>query len=135
MDTLMNVSLNDLTDIQDIGDIIAMNVYEYFHNEDNIKLINKLKNLGIKMEYIDNKRENNANFQDKTFVLTGTLSSVTRDKASKLIEDLGGSTSDNVSKKTYALICGVNAGSKLTKAKELGIPIWSEEEFLDKLKG
>lgn len=135
MDTLMNVSLNDLTDIQDIGDIIAMNVYEYFHNEDNIKLINKLKNLGIKMEYIDNKRENNANFQDKTFVLTGTLSSITRDKASKLIEDLGGSTSDNVSKKTYALICGVNAGSKLTKAKELGIPIWSEEEFLDKLKG
>ena len=134
MDNLMKATLEELNAIKDIGEIIAFSITEYFNDESNINLINKLKELGINMEYIDNKEKSNSNFLDKTFVLTGTLSSITRDEASIMIENLGGVTTNFVSKKTNVVIYGENAGSKLAKARELGIELWNEEEFLSKIK-
>ena len=87
------------------------------------------------MTYLDNKNiSEDEFFLDKTFVLTGTLYEITRDKASQLIEDLGGKTSSSVSKKTNYVIAGENAGSKYDRAISLKIPIITEEEFMDKIK-
>ena len=86
------------------------------------------------MNYLGKKIEKNDNFFGKTFVLTGSLELFTRDEAKDIIESLGGKTVDSVSKKTSVVIVGSNPGSKYTKAKELNIPIWSEEEFKEKIK-
>ena len=85
------------------------------------------------MTYLSKEKEKNANFLGKTFVLTGTLSKITRDEASSLIEDKGGKTTSSVTKKTSVVIVGDNPGSKYDKAINLGIEIWNEEEFLEKL--
>ena len=135
IDNIINASIDELKEVKDIGPTIAENIYEYFHNEKNIEIVNKLKELGVNTNYInDSTREENDEFIDKTFVLTGSLSSITRDDASKIIEELGGKVSSSVSKKTSVVIVGADAGSKYDKAKELGITIWSEEEFLNKIK-
>ena len=135
IDNIIKASIEELKQVKDIGPTIAENVYEYFHNEKNIERINKLKELGINTNYLsDSSREENTEFLDKTFVLTGSLSSITRDEASKIIEDLGGKVSSSVSKKTSVVVVGTDAGSKYDKAKELGITIWNEEEFLEKIK-
>ena len=134
LDNLINASLEELTNIPDIGGIIAKSIKEYFDNTDNMKIINELKELGINMNYLGKKIEKNDNFFGKTFVLTGSLELFTRDEAKEIIESLGGKTVDSVSKKTSVVIVGANPGSKYTKAKELDIPIWSEEEFKEKIK-
>lgn len=135
LDNLINATTEELLEINDIGEIIAKSIYEYFKDEENIKTINKLKELGLNTKYLDNKNiEEDEFFQNKTFVLTGTLYQITRDKASNLIEDLGGKTSNSVSKKTDYIILGENAGSKYEKAIKLNIPIINEEEFIDKIK-
>ena len=85
------------------------------------------------MTYLSKEKEKDANFLGKTFVLTGTLSKITRDEASSLIEDKGGKTTSSVTKKTSVVIVGDNPGSKYDKAINLGIEIWNEEEFLEKL--
>ena len=85
------------------------------------------------MTYLSKEKEKDANFLGKTFVLTGTLSKITRDKASSLIEDKGGKTTSSVTKKTSVVIVGDNPGSKYDKAINLGIEIWNEEAFLEKL--
>ena len=85
------------------------------------------------MTYLGQKVEENEEFAGKTFVLTGSLTLFTRDEASEKIELLGGKTSGSVSKKTYAVIVGENPGSKYEKAKELGIQIWTEQEFQEKI--
>jgi len=85
------------------------------------------------MEYIGEELNIKEDFQDKSFVLTGTLTKLARDEAKNLIENAGGKTVGSVSKKTYAVIVGDNPGSKYDKAKELNIPIWTEEEFLEKI--
>ena len=133
LDNLINASLEELTNIPDIGGIIAKSIKEYFDNTDNMKIIDELKELGINMNYLGKKIEKNDNFFSKTFVLTGSLELFTRDEAKDIIESLGGKTVDSVSKKTSVVIVGANPGSKYTKAKELGIEIWSEEEFKEKL--
>ena len=132
LDNLINASEEELTNIPDIGGIIAKSIREYFDNTDNMEIINKLKELGINMNYLGKKIEKNDNFFGKTFVLTGSLELFTRDEAKDIIESLGGKTVDSVSKKTSVVIVGANPGSKYTKAKELGIEIWSEEEFKEK---
>lgn len=132
LDNLINATEEELTNIPDIGGIIAKSVKEYFDNTENIEIINKLKELGINMNYLGKKIEKNDNFFGKTFVLTGSLELFTRDEAKDIIESLGGKTVDSVSKKTSVVIVGANPGSKYTKAKELNIEVWSEEEFKEK---
>ena len=133
MDNLSKATYDELVEIPDIGPIIAKNIVDYFSNEDNLKIIEELKELGLNMEYIGEELKLNEDFLDKSFVLTGTLTKLTRDEAKALIETAGGKTVGSVSKKTYAVIVGDNPGSKYDKAKELNIPIWTEEEFLEKI--
>ena len=134
IDNIINATFEELNSINDIGPIIAKNIVEYFKEEDNIKLINDLKELGINMTYISNNNYNESDeFLNKTFVLTGTLNNITREKATEIIESLGGKVSSSVSKKTSAVILGDNPGSKYDKAVSLNIPIWEEDEFLEKI--
>ena len=129
LDNLINASEEELTNINDIGNIIAKSIKDYFALEFNKEQINLLKELGINMNYTGAKVEVNENFYNKTFVITGTLEKYTREEIEEKIELLGGKTSSSVSKKTSALIMGANAGSKYDKALKLGIPIWSEDDF------
>ena len=92
-------------------------------------MIDELKKLGINMEYLGEEEKTDTPFSGKTFVLTGALSSMSRDEAKEIIESLGGNCSGSVSKKTDVVIAGEAAGSKYTKALELGIEIWDEEKF------
>ncbi len=133
MDYLMKASEEELNRIRDIGDVIAKSVYLYFQNENNVSIINELKELGLNMKYLGTESDEETAFTGKTFVLTGTLDSITRDDAKEKIESLGGNCSGSVSKKTNVVIAGHDAGSKLTKAETLGIDIWNEEEFLNVL--
>ena len=133
LDNLMKANFDELTSIDDIGDIIANSLIEYFEKEENINEIEELKRNGLNMNYLGQEIKENENFKDKTFVLTGTLSKYSRDEASEIIESLGGKTVNSVSKKTGVVIVGESPGSKYEKAKELGIEIWSEDEFVEKV--
>lgn len=134
IELLMNVSKEELSLIPDIGEVIASSVYDYFHNQTNIDMINSLKDLSINMNYTDTRVFKDSIFKDKVVVLTGTLESFKREEASKIIEDLGGKTSSSVSKKTDYCLYGAEAGSKLTKAESLGVKLISEEEFKEMIK-
>ena len=128
MDNLMNASVETLTNIQDIGEIIAQSIVDYFSKEENKKLIDDLKALGINMNYTGEKIDAKDEFADKTFVITGTLTNYTRDEIKRMIETFGGRTSESVSKKTDVVIVGDAPGSKYDKAQKLGITIWNDEE-------
>ena len=135
IDNLINASEDELLNIPDIGPIIALNIVNYFKDNVNISILNKLKEYGVNMEYISNKEVIlDDNFSDKTFVLTGTLNFITRDKASEIIENKGGKVTGSVTKKTSVVIVGDNPGSKYDKALNLGIEIWNEEKFLELIK-
>lgn len=131
LDNLINASSDDLVSINDIGGIIAESIKKYFNNSENMEEIERLKKIGINTTYLGQEVVYNDNFKDKTFVLTGSLRTLTRDKAKEIIESNGGKTSSSVSKKTSVVIVGEDPGSKFQKAKELGIDVWSEEEFLN----
>ena len=131
LDNLMKASNEELVNIKDIGKTIADSVYKYFRDEENISIINELKEIGINTNYLGKEEIQNENITGKTFVLTGSLEKLTRDEASLIIENNGGKVSSSVSKKTDVVVVGANAGSKLEKAKELGITIWTEQEFID----
>ena len=133
MDNLINASIEELVSIPDVGDIIAKSIIEYFQDDHNRSIVEELKDLGINMNYLGEKIEEKEDFAGKTFVLTGSLEIFTREEAESRIEQLGGKASSSVSKKTYAVIVGANPGSKYDKARELGIPIWTEKEFEEKL--
>ena len=133
MDSLMNATFDDLKNITDIGDIIAKSIVDYFQDEKNIKLINDLKEVHMNMNYLGEKAKTHDEITGKTFVITGTLVNYTRDEIKNLIESYDGKTSGSVSKKTDVVIVGSEPGSKYDKARDLGITIWSEEEFLDHL--
>lgn len=133
MDHIMQANYEDLVDINDIGEIIAQSLFEWFREEKNIKIIEQLKNYNLNMDYLGPKVMVQENFQDKTFVLTGTLTEYSRDEASELILGRGGKVTSSVTKKTDVVVVGENPGSKFNKAQELGITIWTEEEFKDKL--
>lgn len=133
IDNLMNANLEELSNIEDIGEIIAQSVVDYFRDQANIDLINELKSLGLNM--IEEKQEiKESFFTGKKIVITGTLSKYGRSEAKKLIESLGGKTVDSVSSKTDILIKGEDAGSKYEKALKLGIYIMDEEEFISKVE-
>ncbi len=127
--TLSNATYEDLVSIRDIGDILAKNIVNYFANPSNITLINTLEDMGVNMKYLGAEVKSNENFTDKKFVITGTLEFMSREEAKALIESYGGKCIDSVSKKTDVVIVGDAPGSKYTKAQELGITIWMEEQF------
>lgn len=135
LDNIIATCEDELTNIPDIGPIIATNIIEYFHNSQNQEIVTKLKSYGLNTKYIDTKAsKENSLFADKTFVLTGTLNNITRNEASKLIEDLGGKVTSSVTKKTDIVVVGDNPGSKYQKALNLQIEIWQEDKFLDLIK-
>lgn len=133
IDALMTASFESLSNIRDIGDVIARSVVDYFQDEVNIKLINDLMSVGLNTEYLGQEVSEETVFTGKTFVLTGTLMNITRDEAKERIESLGANCSGSVSKKTSVVIVGEDPGSKYTKAQELGIEIWDEEKFMEML--
>lgn len=135
LDNIIQSTEEELTKIPDIGGIIAKSIVDYFSDNHNRAIVEELKDLGLNMTYLGKKVESNDIFANKTFVLTGSLTIFTRDEASEKIELLGGKTSGSVSKKTSVVIVGENPGSKYEKAKELGIEIWTEKEFEEKLNG
>ncbi len=133
MDRLMSASYEELSAIADIGEIIALEVVSYFQKEENLLLIDRLKQFGLNMGYETQEIKENF-FTNKKVVLTGTLDSMGRTEAKALIEQSGGSLSESVSKNTDILILGANPGSKYDKAKALGIYIMEEAEFLSKIE-
>ena len=134
MEKIENATFEELTSIPDVGEIIAKSILDYFANSHNKAIVEELKEIGLNMDYLGEAITSNDDFLDKTFVLTGSLELMTREEAEEIIEHLGGKTSSSVSKKTYAVIVGANPGSKYTKAQELGIPVWTEEEFKEKIE-
>lgn len=134
LDNLMNATEEELTKIPDIGDIIAKSLISYFNDNHNRGIVEELKELGLNTTYLGQKVVENELFSGKSFVLTGTLTMYTRDEAKEKIESLGGKTVDSVSKKTSVVIVGDAPGSKYRKAQELGIEIWTEEQFKEKLE-
>ena len=132
IESIMNASVDDILEIEGYGLVMAQSVSEYFSLDSSIELIDKLKSAGVNMKsktVIEDER-----FKDMTFVLTGTLPTLKRAEASKIIESFGGKTSSSVSKKTTYVLAGEEAGSKLDKANALGINIISEEEFMGMIK-
>ena len=130
MDNFMNASVEELSAIKDIGPTTAEYIKEFFGEESNVEMINQLKILGVNMNYIDNSISNESVFNGKTIVLTGTLERYSRNEATALLENLGANVSGSVSKKTDYVIYGAEAGSKLDKARQLGVTTLSEEEFV-----
>ena len=131
LDNLMNSNIEELSTIPDIGDIVASSIKNYFDKDENIKLIEHLKENNINTTFIGKEKNINELFNNKTFVLTGTLESMSRNEAKELIEILGGKNTSSVSKKTDVVIVGTSPGSKYDEAQKLGITIWSEEEFIN----
>ena len=125
----MAADVETLTAIRDVGAITAQNICQWFANDDHRAMVEKLRAAGVNFDchtQIQDQR-----FAGKTFVLTGALQQFTRDEATEQIENFGGKVSGSVSKKTTYVVAGENAGSKLRKANELGIPVLSEQELLD----
>ena len=134
MDALMKASFENLCLKEDIGEITANSIYEFFRQDQTVDLITKLKKAGVNMKIQGNENVvTDEKFAGKTFVLTGTLETMSREQASELIEQHGGKTSSSVSKKTDYVLAGEEAGSKLKKAQDLGITIINEQQFKDKL--
>ncbi|ELY0463522.1 TPA: NAD-dependent DNA ligase LigA [Listeria innocua] len=137
MDNLKIADKETLTSINDIGEKMADSIVTYFANEEVHDLLEELKRAGVNMTYTGPKLENMSEeelvFAGKTVVLTGKLEKLTRNDAKALIESLGGNVSGSVSKKTDVVVAGSDAGSKLAKAEELAIPIWSEEDLIEYL--
>ena len=127
-DKLAQASEEEIKEVNDIGDISAKQVYDFFQAEDNRKMLEKFKRAGVNME--QEITAAGGEFVGLTFVLTGTLTTMSRNEAAELIQSLGGKASSSVSKKTNYVVAGENAGSKLTKAENLGIKLLSEAEFI-----
>ena len=134
LDKFYQVSVDDLLEINDIGQAIAASVVEYFHKEETKVLLDRLSKSGLNTTYISSKTNEQTFFTNKTVVLTGTLLSYSRNDAKKIIEDMGGNISSSVSKNTDYILLGDSPGSKYQKALDLGIKIISEAEFEGILK-
>lgn len=132
IDLVMNASVDDILQIDGFGKIMAESVVEFFSSDSTKELIAKLKEAGVNMKSTNVVED--TRFSGMTFVLTGTLPTLKRAEASKIIESFGGKTSSSVSKKTTYVLAGEEAGSKLDKANKLGVQIISEEEFKEMIK-
>ena len=134
IEKISKMSVEDLKKVKDIGEITARHIFEFFCDEENIKIIEELKNFGLKMEENELKIEIYSEIAGKIFVVTGKLNRYSREEISKKIEKMGGIVKNSVSKKTDFLIVGEDSGNKLKKAEELGVKILSEEEFENLIK-
>lgn len=132
MDALMQASVEELKNVQDIGDITAEAIADWFAQPQGQNMIEKLRNAGV--NFLSKRAITDSRFSGMTFVLTGALSKFTREEATEKIELFGGKASSSVSKKTTYVVVGENAGSKERKARELGIPILSEDDFLSMIQ-
>lgn len=129
IDVLMSVSVEEVQNISEFGEIMARSVVEFFHHPQTIDTINKLREAGVNLESQGKRKIKDNRFEGMTFVLTGTLPTYSRGEASEIIESYGGKTSGSVSKKTTYVLAGEEAGSKLDKARQLSVSIIDEEEF------
>ncbi len=129
MDTLRNASMEELSRIRDIGPVTAEYIREFFDEPSNAEMLDQLKMLGLNMDYIDTSTGEESVFSGKTVVLTGTLQKYSRNEAAALLEDRGAHVSSSVSKKTDYVIYGTEAGSKLDKARQLGVTTIDEAQF------
>jgi DNA ligase (NAD+) len=127
MGALMNASEEELQQVEEVGPRIAKSIVEFFSEPRNRELVEELRSAGLTMR--GKKKERGTKLAGKTFVLTGTLAHFTRDEAKKMIEDAGGKVTGSVSKKTDYVVAGTEAGSKLDKAKELGVAVINEEQM------
>ncbi len=132
IDKLIESDVETLSNIPDVGTGIATSIVNYFSDKKNIELINKLKSYDLNMNFISKEKDINELFNNRTFVLTGTLNGMSRNDAKELIERLGGKNTSSVSKKTDVVIVGQSPGSKYDDAVKLGITIWNEDEFIEK---
>jgi DNA ligase (NAD+) len=128
LDNLVKQTVDDLTQVYEIGPIVAQSIYNFFHNPKNLKVLEKLKKGGVKFP-VEKVKVKESPFSGKTFVLTGGLDSFTRDEATKIIEEMGGRVSSSVSKKTDFVIVGKDPGSKYDNALKLGVKTINEEDF------
>ena len=133
IDKLSEATVENLSEVEDIGPIVANSIREFFDQEQTKDLLARLKDAGVNMKRIKEEDEDDR-FAGKTFVLTGTLEKYSREEASNIIEKFGGKTSSSVSKKTSYVLAGEDAGSKLTKAQNLGVQIITEAEFEEMCK-
>ena len=133
LEKIKNAKLEDFDDILDIGPVVAKSIFEWFNDKDNLKLLDKLEKVGIKILKSEAKPVNQK-FKGLSFVLTGSLETMTREEAREKIREFGGNTSESVSSKTSFVVEGKEAGSKANKAKKLGVKILSEQEFLKLIK-
>lgn len=135
LENLMNASLEELLEINDVGPVVANSIYAFFKDEKKMEIVNKLVSLGLNTNYLGTTATAANNyFSGKTVVLTGTLSSYGRKEATEILENLGAKVTGSVSKATDCVVAGVEAGSKLDKAQALGITVLDEEEFLALIK-
>ena len=133
LENLMNASEEDLAAKNDIGEVIAKSIYDFFQEEQTKDLINRLEKAGVNTKNLEEASTDNR-FEGMTFVLTGSLQKYSREQASNIIENFGGKTSGSVSKKTNFVLAGDEAGSKLDKAQKLGIRVINENEFDEMIK-
>jgi len=131
LQSLKNASLEELSEIEGVGEVVATSVYNWFHDNKNLRLLDKLKEVGVGYEVI----KRGSKLIGQTFVITGSLTQMSREEAEEKIRLLGGKASSSVSKTTSYLVVGENPGSKLTKAENLGIKIISEKELADIIQG
>jgi DNA ligase (NAD+) len=132
MEALCKASVDELTQVPDVGEVTAEYIVQWFSQPQSMLTLEKLKSAGL--NFVSKRTVTDARFAGMTFVLTGALTQFTRDEATEYIEGFGGKASGSVSKKTSYVVVGENAGSKERKARELGIPILSEEEFLEMIQ-
>ena len=134
MDAIMDAKYEDLVELQDIGDITAKSITDFFSRIEIRNIVKELKEAGVNMISKASEKKQSSKFEGKTFVITGTLPSMGRTEMADLITSNGGKVSGSVSKKTSYLVAGESAGSKLTKANELGITVISEEDVKNMLQ-
>lgn len=132
MEALMSATVDELICIEDVGGVTAEYIVDWFAQPQSLQMLQRLKEAGV--NFLGKKRVEDTRFAGMTFVLTGALTRFTRDEATEYIERFGGKASGSVSKKTTYVVVGENAGSKERKARELGIPILSEEQFLEMIQ-
>ena len=134
IENIKEASFEELVSINDIGEIMAKSIIEYFSKEDNLELIEKLKKHEVNTSYLGKTQDEDKNFLNKKFVITGTINGYSRDNLKEIIISKGGNIIDSVSKKTDIVIVGTSPGSKYQKAVDLGIEIWNEEKLLNMME-